>query len=358
MSETDLPARKPKYWAFRVDRRQLARLDSELEAGRLRQGWGYDPRQNLLQNTFDGGSRRNLRMLQVRQGDRVLIPHLPRYGQVTIVEATQDWKEGYEFSILDGTNDYGHIFPVKRLKSFSRGNNHVRASLRSTFRNPCRFWRIDGLGADIEHVLSLSEGDLESSSRHVERWHEKIETVVRDKELREALVAEALRFNAKAEWEWILVDALQRLNPAWKVKRTGGKEESNHGTDILVKIPDLFGNGYFGIAIQVKDYAGTVDLKPLAQIRKATDYWNQKEEVKICELVLILTKANREQNSHLFEAAEKEMPVRILWAEDVKELIYRSACQYISESVSPPMSRTVQDESALEGEVADEADEA
>jgi hypothetical protein len=55
-----------------------------------------------------------------------------------------------------------------------------------------------------------------------------------------------------------LIDVLQRLNPGWKVERTGGKAEAKHGTDILVTIPDVFRDGYYGIAIQVKDYEGFV----------------------------------------------------------------------------------------------------
>ena len=322
---------KPQYWAFRVDRRHLSVLDKELEDGRLRQGWGWDPRQNLKQLTLNEGARRNMRMLQVRKGDRILIPHLPNYGQVSIVEATEDWREGYRFAVLEGIGEFGHIFPAKRIKHFKSNNAKIPASLRSTFRNPCRFWRIDDLGSDIESVIQVPDAELVSSSNHVDRWKEKIVEVVAEKVLSDAFHDAAVRFNSKAEWEWILVDALQRLNPAWDVRRTGGKEEVNHGADILVTTRDIFRDGCLGIAIQVKDYKDVVGEAPLDQIRKAIGYW-EEGDIWIVQLVLVLIGARKEDNPKLVEAAQtKGFPVRVIWTEEVKDMIYRSACHYLSE---------------------------
>ena len=339
MTTTNNTTRNPNYWAFRVDRNNLETLDGELEQERLRQGWGYDDRQNLNDMSVDGGARRNMRMLQVRKGDRILIPHLPGPGQVTIAEATQDWKEGYRFSILEGLDDFGHIFPARRLKSFKRSNENVPASLRSTFRNPCRFWKIDHCSSDIEHVLSFSEVDLEASSRVVERWQELIERIVQEKNLRATLLETAKRFTTKAEWEWLLADALDRLNPGWSVKRTGGKKEADHGTDILVTIPDIFGSGRYGIAIQVKDYSGEVREHPVLQISKAPSFWNQ-QEIKILEMVVVLIGGKAKDNPFLTDFADKQdPPVRLVWATDVEDLVYRSACQFISD---PSLSKSTQ----------------
>jgi hypothetical protein len=43
-------------WAFRVDRRYLSDLDGELQNGRLRQGWGWDKRQDLRAMEVDAGA--------------------------------------------------------------------------------------------------------------------------------------------------------------------------------------------------------------------------------------------------------------------------------------------------------------
>jgi hypothetical protein len=73
-----------QYWAFRVDRRYLTDLGGELQHGRLRQGWGWDNGQDLRDMKIDSGAGRNRRMfLEVKKWDRILIPHLPQYGQIT-----------------------------------------------------------------------------------------------------------------------------------------------------------------------------------------------------------------------------------------------------------------------------------
>jgi hypothetical protein len=67
----------------------------------------------------DAGAGRNKRMFdEVKKGDRVLIPHLPRYGHITVAEATEDWNLGYDFSIWEKSSDHGHIFPARCLAQF------------------------------------------------------------------------------------------------------------------------------------------------------------------------------------------------------------------------------------------------
>jgi hypothetical protein len=136
-------------WAFRVDRRYLSDLDEELQNGRLRQGWGWDKRQDLRAMEVDAGAGRNRQMFsQVKKGDRILIPHLPQYGQITIAEATEDWDKGHDFSAWEKSGDHGHIFPAKPLRNFRRGNLKIPASLIGTFRkNSARFGEISRKGA-------------------------------------------------------------------------------------------------------------------------------------------------------------------------------------------------------------------
>ena len=148
-----MTAHQPNCWAFRVDRRFLSLLDGELQQKRLRQGWGWDEKQDLRNMQLDGGAGRNKSMFRkVKKDDLILIPHLPCLGQITVARATEDWDKGYQFSVFT-TGDHGHIFPAKPLKNFHRSNVKIPASLRGTFRNPCRFWNIGRLRKDIEDVL-------------------------------------------------------------------------------------------------------------------------------------------------------------------------------------------------------------
>ncbi len=320
-------------WAFRVDRKILGLLNAELvDHQRLRQGWGWNVAQDLRKMTMDSGAGRNRRMFkQVMKGDLILIPHLPEYGQITIAEATEDWKTGYTFDVFGNTGDHGHIFPTKHRLHFNRNNENVPAALRDTFRNPGRFWNITRLRPQIETVLSIDPHMLGSTSSVVDRWQRQIERIVRESTLQERLFEKAKEGISKSNWEYLLVDGLQKLNPGWKLTREGGRAEAHHGTDILATIPNLFGDGKYGVAIQVKDYKGIVtNDSPINQISKAKVYWEEKYEIKIIEMVVVLIGSEKELNSRLENAAETA-GVQLVWLPDVESLIFRSACKFMSD---------------------------
>lgn len=320
-----------QYWAFRVDRKYLSQLDDELQQGRLRQGWGWQPEQNLRDLKIDDGAGRNLRMFkEVKKGDHILIPHLPLYGQITIAVATEDWIQGYSFSIWEKTGDHGHIFPVKYLRNFTRGNKNVPASLGGTFRNPCRFWKINHLETDIQNVLSVNLGELGSKTSVADRWHQRIEEVFEKSELREKLFSETRPYFSNSDWEYLLTDVLCDLNPGWRVVRTGGKTEAKHGTDILATIPDVFGEGKYGIAIQVKDYDHIVGNGPIEQILKAKNGYWLDAGIKIIEMIVVIIGSNKTINPELVAFAKREN-VRLIWSKDVESLIFRAACKFMSD---------------------------
>jgi hypothetical protein len=242
----------------------------------------------------------------------------------------KDWDKGYSFSVWKKTGDHGHVFPVKCLLNFHRSNGQIPASLRGTFRNPCRFWKISHLQKDIEEVLGIPIQDLGSTSSVVDRWQQEIESLLKDCGLQKRLFEVARHKFNKSEWEFLLVDVLQRLNGGWKVQRTGGITESQHGTDILVPIPDVFRiEGKYGIAIQVKDYEGHVNDLAMHQILKAKNYW-PNSGIKILELVVVLIGGEKQANTQ-FEEDAKHHGVRIIWSKDIEELVLRSACQFISD---------------------------
>jgi hypothetical protein len=134
---------------------------------------------------------------------------------------------------------------------------------------------------------------------------------------------------SKSDWEYLLIDVLQHLNPGWKVGRTGGKTEAKHGTDILVTIPDLFRDGHYGIAIQVKDYEGFVNDDPIHQILKAKNGYWKDVGIEILELVIVLIRGDKEAGHQLKKSAA-EAGVRLIWSTDIEELLFRSACRFLS----------------------------
>jgi hypothetical protein len=112
-------------WMMRTDRRVAGWLWSEVLAGRLRQGWGYSPAQDLrvLRDRRQRGERMdrdddwawpNRRMLSdepdgMQIGDLVLLPHLPEEWRWSITRITGP----YRYEIAEEHRDYGHILPVE-----------------------------------------------------------------------------------------------------------------------------------------------------------------------------------------------------------------------------------------------------
>lgn len=125
----------------------------------------------------------------------------------------------------------------------------------------------------------------------------------------------------REEWEFALANGLEELFPFYQVERVGGKEEKNHGTDILIKLPSLLADYEYAIAIQVKDYEGSVGQSVIDQINKADAYW-ESENLKLIEKWVVITKAAKDVNMRLIE---NNSNVKIIFAGELKELLNRIA---------------------------------
>lgn len=313
---------KKNYWCYRVDTSKIKFFTNELNEGRLRQGWGWDLAQDLRNFKLDEGAGRNRPMFnKVKKGDILLIPQVPNWGEVALVEATEDWNKGYAFEIDPTLGDYGHIFPAKYLKKFSRNNENVTGNLRSTLKNPSRFWNINHYADDVEILLNSQVTELSKRQDHNSRLESSIgtvfnevfdETIFADK-LYEKLTEQFTR----EEWEFALVYGLKQMFPFYQIERVGGKEEKNHGTDILIKLPSILSNYSYAIAIQVKDYDGFVGKEVISQINKADNYWDS-ENLKLIEKIVIITKAKKDDNIRLLE---HDKNVKFIFATELKQLL-------------------------------------
>lgn len=145
---------KKHYWGYRICNEASSFFYKELKEGRLRQGWGYNSGQDLRSLTYDEGARKNLRMFEeVKKGDILLVPRIPSWEDISIVEATEDWNKGYTFDIPKEQNDFGHVFPARFIKAINRYNPIVSDALRSTFHCVRRFWSIDTYYNSIEKII-------------------------------------------------------------------------------------------------------------------------------------------------------------------------------------------------------------
>jgi len=116
MSASATPRR---YWAIRTDKYNIPLILGELRAGRLRQGWGSNPSQDLrlVQAEISHGGNYKERLTEVQKevlghlkmlskaddgvqvGDWILLPNLPEKGSFFLIaEVTGE----YYFDMLWG----------------------------------------------------------------------------------------------------------------------------------------------------------------------------------------------------------------------------------------------------------------
>jgi hypothetical protein len=260
-------------------------------------------------------------MLNVKKGDILLIPHLPDWDDIAIIEATENWREGYKFEIDKDMGDYGHIFPSRYIKKFTRNNEHVTGNIRSTLKNPSRFWNINHYGKDVEKLLIADVTILSKSQDYESRLEASIENVFNKifstRDFSENLYKKLNEQFTREEWEFALVHGLRKIFPFYAIERVGGGSESEHGTDILIKMPGIILDFEYAIAIQVKDYEGFVADDVIKQINKAEKYWNN-ENIKLVEKIVIITRSDKDDNLHLLE---NKSNVKFVFAKELKELL-------------------------------------
>jgi hypothetical protein len=311
------------YWGYRIDTRKTKYFNDELEQGRLRQGWGYEEQQKLPYTT-DKGARGNLPIYEnVKKGDILLIPRIPNWNDITIAEATEDFKTWYKFEIDKEHGDYGHIFPVKKIKHFNRHSQNVYAELQRTLKNIRRFWQIPNYGNNIEEIISSKDNEaIPHEKRFSKSLTDAFENSFDNENFKNLIIENAKKNFANETWEYALVEALKIIYPAphFEVTREGGKKEKEHGTDILIKIFGLSDIEY-GIAIQVKDWWGMASRCAIEQLNKADDYWEKEKGIKLIDKMLIMARANYQENEN-FRQNCIDNKITPIFEEDLSELLY------------------------------------
>lgn len=334
--------RDKRYWSVRTDKDNRELLFSELCAGRLRQGWGYNVNQDLhiIQNEIENGGHwwknlsdeqnaalPNLRMLSssndsIQSGDIILIPNLPRKNYFCLTEVIGEYyferlKLDNNTDINDIDFDYGHVLPIKLITpdGIDKFNKNVHAKLRATLRTPMRMWNLDGYSEYIENLLTSSRNGVDlhtpssSDARLSIAWENaflKAQQTMRS----ELLLQLDSKFQA-AEWEEPIATVLSQLYPGIEVRHTGGRHE--HGADIVLQIPNHFGDVPWLIVIQIKNYSEEIGHAVIDQIKQAHKYYGREGKII---LGVILTTADKK--SSLFDTekvkAENEIgfPIELI----------------------------------------------
>ena len=320
------------YWGFRIDVNGQGYPEyyrEQLERGFLRQGWGYDPSQDLRRLNLDApprDQRANVRMYnEVKCGDIILIPRIPEWELVTIVRATKDWDIGYEFGIDEGMADYGHRFPAEKITHFHRQNQHVHGDVRTTLKCRSRFWNMTDYAESLNQLVPRSESELTTDQDWEDRFRGPVSAVMRsvNERIEEGVHNALLNQFEGYEWEYALVVGLKALFPNYGVERTGGTSEQEHGTDILITMPGPLRTVQYGIAMQVKDWRDVAHNigDAVDQINRADEGWKRyRPELRIVDKIVVVTGANIPDDT-----PRERDGVTIMTPQELKELLRRMA---------------------------------
>lgn len=330
------------YYGFRVDSTYDDKRNfffEEILQGRLRQGWGFLEGQNLMNQTIDRGANRNRCMLNVKYGDILLIPHIPTWSDVTIVEAVEDWHIGYKFEITQKYGDFGHIFPVKYLCHFNRHNDKISACIRSSLRNPTRFWRFNKeCDTFIEKIPQYKQNELVSPTSCVSRFYSSLDNAFSEiePELTKLVYKNCVAHFQATEWEFALLEGLKLLypEPYFYIERVGGKSEKKHGSDLLIHIPSICPEVEYGIAIQIKDYENNFNVSEVInQINKA-NYFEETNNIKVIDRVVIITKSTNKGISGEYETImNSQKDIRFIFSDDLAKILTSIAIKHKTNNI-------------------------
>jgi hypothetical protein len=304
-----------RYWASRPDKDNLDLYWSELQQGRLRQGWGRLPEQNLdvISNLQETGGESWWEQLTPRQneayrnypfhpfydpecflqGDFVLLPNMPYPGKFSLVEIVDNV---YRYEDILGEDDYRHCRAVHLLTPSGIPNDHpdVVAGIQSTLRCRSRIWRIDHLAEDVVRLIGIAKADGFDAEKTVtfdDRYN-------RIRDMGRKAAREPARQAAKEQvelmldtqfrgegFEVVIKNVLEKLFPGCSVQSRGGRAEVEHGTDLLVRMENPFNRDEpFLIPVQVKMHSGTSE-DGVAQLEKAAHYWEKEGQVIALALI-------------------------------------------------------------------------
>jgi hypothetical protein len=155
------------YWVMRTSPWERPFIWSEARAGRLRQGWGWDPSQDLaviaeavrLGHELNDEQRlarraRKMRAAEpggMRLGDLVVAPNVPEYGFLCVFRVAGSYR--WDPVDMGAFDKFGHVLPVELLaERIDRRGPAVSDALRSMLRPQTRLYRIDNVGGDVERL--------------------------------------------------------------------------------------------------------------------------------------------------------------------------------------------------------------
>jgi len=301
----------PRYWVVRTNVNVVSEvIVPSLDAGELRQGWGYRDDQDLNvigpiinaegRSALNDDQKATWRRVQrfwdghwdpVTEGDLIVLPKVPGWGRWTLVEVTGS----YRFERHPVYGDYGHILPVRTLiADIASSNRAVGAGLQRTMRNQGPMWNIDGLAEEVQRLL-LAQADLAIADTATERLKDILDETLDG-------LREGLRQGFRAtQLEEPVRRLLVQVFPDARIEKHAGPAE--HGADFLLIETDRF-NHERATVVQLKDHEDV--LNEYRALEQVADAYGHYEGVTAA---VILTTADREDAA--FATAREALSERL-----------------------------------------------
>jgi predicted Mrr-cat superfamily restriction endonuclease len=303
-------------WFWNIDVSALDYFTQEIEAGRLRQGWGYEPDldlrkirtkweqdpKQLLPREQEAWVRCNPMILRMHKGDLVVVKNVPGREFLTIVEVTGD----YEFD-LESIGDYGHILPVQNPKRFHKRSSAIKAPFIRALtreRNPIRVTH--------EHHFTVESLYRMQDSPELTKplgFKERLEACKKD--LIETL-KQSIHHRLEPRDVELLVQEMM-VKDGLNTNYTAGAGEM--GADVVSEVDFGYGLKSFLLAIQVKKSSGTYStLEGIKQIETAF-------EQRGANAGLLVTTADElgEGLSSYVKELKKTSNVQVLYGEELHD---------------------------------------
>lgn len=300
-------------WFWNIDRPSREFFAKELEAGRLRQGWGYDPRldlrklrekrergEDLTQKEEAAWERCRPMLDSVEEGDYVAVKNVPSTDKFTLVEVTGD----YDFDLKD-IGDFGHYLPVRVIQSFHKQGAAVPAPLVNALnreRHPIRRTKKhrDRVVKLAEQSYSEEEAlEPEPETQTIESWQRALWPALRDR-LQETLDSRLAERLVLSMLEQGGLDVVYNAGPSEK------------GADILAEVDIGYGLST-DLAVQVKMRWG-VDNRT-----NGVDQLIEAFEEYDADMGLLVTFADSlgPDLEEALEEAKREYRIEALWGEEL-----------------------------------------
>lgn len=256
---------------------------------------------------------------EVKKGDILLVPRIPSWDDISIVEATENWNEGYKFDIPKEQNDFGHIFPARYIKAINRYSPIVSDAIRSTFHCVQRFWSMDTYCNNIESIIKDIEPATDTTIDTCENNTPNIFDFATSELSQDAFLLWMLNWAnpENKEYDDGLYETAQRF-----VRMLLGKDDSFQINSVRtykqLNNIDVFAiiNENLSLIIEDKVNTGTHDN----QLQRYKEWASVQSDFKDLELSCVYLKTGNESLSYLKRIRQEE-EYNIILRKDIIEIL-------------------------------------